>query len=301
MNVPDISRVGIVGSGTMGSRIAYRCMVSGLEIYLHDSQPDALLGAVERVRTWVQDATSDGRLAGQAVATVLSRLHPCETLRECVGDVDLVIEAVPEKVDLKRRVFSEIDRRAAPRALIATNSSSIPCSRIAGATQRPAQVFNINFSDPRHDNLVEVMKGAQTDDATIRAGMAFVKKLHMVPIVTWKEITGFTFNRIWRAIKREALHLVGDGYSDPEDIDRAWMLEYGTSYGPFGLMDKIGLDVIRDIELLYYRESGEERDRPPEFLDRMVAEGRLGVKTGRGFYIYPNPRYTQAGWLTKDI
>jgi 3-hydroxybutyryl-CoA dehydrogenase len=121
----------------------------------------------------------------------------------------------------------------------------------------------------------------------------------MVPIVTYKEIMGFSFNRVWRAIKREALHLVDAGFSDFEDLDRAWMLEFGTPYGPFGLMDMIGLDVVRDIEMQYYFESREERDRPPKLLDDLIANGRLGVKTGRGFYSYPNPNYKDPNWLHK--
>jgi 3-hydroxybutyryl-CoA dehydrogenase len=112
---------------------------------------------------------------------------------------------------------------------------------------------------------------------------------------------GFTFNRIWRAIKREALHLVDDGYGDFEDIDRAWILLFGTPLGPFGLMDQIGLDVVQDIEKQYFLSSGDERDKPPDFLRDFIAQGRIGVKSGRGFYTYPNPEYKQAGWLRKEL
>jgi 3-hydroxybutyryl-CoA dehydrogenase len=122
----------------------------------------------------------------------------------------------------------------------------------------------------------------------------------MVPIVTEKEIMGFSFNRTWRAIKREVLHLVGGGYSNFEDIDRAWIMLFGTKWGPFGLMDDIGLDVIRDIENQYYEDSGEERDKPPQFLEDMIGRGRLGSKSGRGFYRHPNPEYLDEGWLTKE-
>jgi 3-hydroxybutyryl-CoA dehydrogenase len=111
---------------------------------------------------------------------------------------------------------------------------------------------------------------------------------------------GYALNRTWRAVKRETLHLVAEGYVDFEDLDRGWMLNFGSPWGPCGLMDIVGLDVIRDIEMQYYLDSGDELDRPPAFLDAWVAEGRLGVKSGQGFYNYPNPEYERPGWLHKQ-
>jgi 3-hydroxybutyryl-CoA dehydrogenase len=297
----EISKIGIVGAGTMGTRIAFRCAASDLETRLFDGYPAALDKATERLSGWLSQRVGDGRLSLAQAQAIRGRLRPCRSLQECVADADLVIETVPEILELKRQVLAEVDELAQADTLIATNSSSIPCSRLADATARPDKVFNINFSDPTHDELVELMKGPQTSLSTMAAGEAFVRSLGMVPIVTWKEIMGFTFNRIWRAIKRETLHLVAEGYSDFEDIDRAWMLEFGTPWGPCGLMDKIGLDVIRDVERQYYLESGDERDRPPPFLEEWVSSGHLGVKTGRGFYTYPDPAYEQAGWLRKQL
>jgi 3-hydroxybutyryl-CoA dehydrogenase len=292
--------VAIVGAGTMGSRIAYRSAVSGLETYLYDAFPDALSRAMESVQKWLNDRVSRGELTKAAAGSAWTRIHRCDSLQECVADVGLVIETIPESVELKRKVFAQIDGLAPPEAVIATNSSSLPCSRVADATKRPEKVFNINFSDPRVDDLVEVMKGAQTSEHTLATGVAFVRALGMVPIVTYKEIMGFSFNRVWRAVKREMLHLVANGYSSFEDLDRAWMLEFNMPYGPFGLMDRIGLDVIRDIEMQYYLDSGEERDKPPEMLEDMVAQGHLGVKSGRGFYTYPSPAFEQPGWLRRE-
>jgi 3-hydroxybutyryl-CoA dehydrogenase len=300
MSGTAIKSVGVVGAGTMGSRIAYRSAVSGLETYLHDAFPEALDRAMAALQMWLNDRVSRGELTTAGAGSAWSRIHRCENLEECVADVDLVIETIPENVELKREVFAQIDRLAPPHVLIATNSSSLPCSRLADATQRPEKVFNVNFSDPRVDDLVEVMKGAQTSEETLATGVTFVRTLGMVPIVTYKEIMGFSFNRVWRAIKRETLHLVADGYSDFEDLDRAWMLEFHVPYGPFGYMDRIGLDVIRDVEMQYYLDSGDERDKPPQMLEEMVAQGHLGVKSGRGFYTYPNPAYEQANWLRKE-
>jgi 3-hydroxybutyryl-CoA dehydrogenase len=300
MSGKTITRVGIVGAGTMGCRIACRSAVSGLETYVYDAYPEALDRSMGALQEWLREQVSRGELTEEEAECARSRVHPCESLEGCAADVELVVETVPENIELKREVFAEIDALAPSEVLIATNSSSLPCSWLANATQRPDQVFNVNFSDPRIDDLVEVMKGVQTSEETLAAGVAFVRALGMVPIVTYKEIMGFSFNRVWRAIKRETLHLVADGYSTFEDLDRAWMLEFHMPYGPFGLMDRIGLDVVRDIEKQYYLESGEERDKPPQMLEEMVAQGYLGVKSGRGFYTYPNPAYEQPGWLRKE-
>ena len=300
MTATAISRLGIVGAGTMGTRIAFRCAVSGVESFLYDKYPDVLERSLHTIEGWLAQRVKSGVLGPDEAQAALSRVHACETLAQCVADVPLVIENVPEDLKLKREVFAEIDKVAPPQTLIASNSSSLPCSRIADATGRPDKIFNVNFADPTQDNHVEVMKGATASGETLAAGVAFLRSLGMVPIVTCKEIMGFSFNRVWRAVKRETLHLVDQGYCTHEDLDRAWMMNFEMPYGPFGLMDKIGLDVIRDIEMQYYLDSGDERDKPPQMLEEMVAGGHLGVKSGRGFYTYPNPAYENPGWLCKE-
>lgn len=287
----EITSVGIVGAGTMGSRIACQCVLCGKEVYLFDTSSQALERALEQNRTWLAERT-DAVQAKKA----LSRLHPCDSLAECVANVELVLENVPENLEIKRRVFAEIDRLAPPHVLIGTNSSSIPPSRIASATNRPDKFYNANFSAP----AVEVMGHAGTSEETLAAVEAFLFSIEMVPLRVKREIMGYAFNRTWRAVKRETLHLVAGGYADFEDLDRAWMLNFGSPRGPFGLMDEIGLDVVRDIEMQYYLDSGNEGDKPPAFLDEMIAQGRLGVKSRQGFYSYPDPEYKRSGWLRKE-
>ena len=299
MKIPRIGRVAIVGAGTMGPKIAYRCVVHGIECRLYDQSAQALAKAMDQIEQWLKEGLEQGRLTPDKAREARTNLEPAPTLAQCVARADLVIETVPENIELKRRVFSEIDGLAPQEALIATNSSSLPCSRMAEATTRPEKVLNINFADPVHDFEVEIMKGSQTADQTLVAVERFCRAMEMVPIVTMKEIMGFSFNRIWRAVKRESLHLVDQGFSRFEEIDRAWILVFGTDFGPFGLMDMVGLDVVRDIEEQYYLDSGQERDRPPKLLDRMIAQGRLGVKSGQGFYSYPDPDYRNPAWLHK--
>jgi 3-hydroxybutyryl-CoA dehydrogenase len=301
MNRTTIRTVGIVGAGTMGSRIAFRCALQSITVLLYDTAVQSLERAQQMHTKWLDERISDGRLSKQAAREIAERVRTSTSLPDCVSAVDLVIETVPERINLKRQVFTQIDRFAHESTLVATNSSSIPCSKLSEVTGRAGKIFNINFSDPSddQDKLVELMRGTNTSIETIRAAEDFVRSLNMVPVVTKKEIMGFSFNRIWRAVKREALHLVNDGYTDFEDIDRAWMLEFHTPYGPFGLMDKVGLDVIHDIEMSYYLESGNDTDRPPAMLREMVENGFVGVKSGRGFYNYPNPAYLQTDWLYK--
>lgn len=167
---------------------------------------------------------------------------------------------------------------------------------IVGAIKRPEKFFNANFSPP----VVEVMGHAGTSEETLVTMESFLSSIGIVPLRIQKEIMRYALNRTWRAIKREALHLLAGGYIHFEDFDRGWILDFGTKKGPFGMMDAIGLDVVRDIELQYYKVSGDELDRPPDFLEMMITNGRLGVKSGCGFYSYPGPVYEQPGWLRKE-
>jgi 3-hydroxybutyryl-CoA dehydrogenase len=300
--IPQIRRVALIGAGNQGPKIAFRAAVSGLSASLFDIVPENLAKAVGLIDEWFGHHLAEGHLTGDQAKEARTRIQTAGPLDQAVAGADLVIETVPEKLDLKKAVFRDLDRVAAPGTLLATNSSSLPSSRLAAELRDPSRLFNINFSNPQHpeDRLVELMKGPHTAPETILAGDRFVRSLGMVPIVTLKEIMGFSFNRTWRAVKKEVLHLVDLGFVSPEDLDRAWLMDFGSPWGPFGLMDIIGLDTVRDIEQQYFLESGDESDRPPRLLDDMIADGRLGVKTGRGFYRYPDPDYKNPAWLRKE-
>jgi 3-hydroxybutyryl-CoA dehydrogenase len=291
-----ISRVAIVGAGTMGRRIAFQCARAGMPCSIHDLDAGALEAARAQIGGWLA-----AKLPPGTAAAAVASIEFCGDLRRSLEGADLVIENVPESLELKRRVFTELDRLAPESAVLATNSSSLPASRIANVTGHPQRVVNVNFGNPPEDELlVELMAAEGVPRQVLELVESFLSRIGTVPIVSRREIMGFSFNRVWRAIKRENLHLVGDRVSHFEDLDRAWILTFGTRRGPFGMMDVIGLDVILDIEHQYFADSGEERDQPPEFLERMVAAGRLGVKAGRGFYHYPNPEFETQGWLRKE-
>lgn len=292
----DIERVAIIGSGVMGTKVAWACAASGLKTKLHDRSSGQLDAAMTRLAAWF----SDPDISGEDGAEQSRNLRPCERLDDALADVDLVFENVPEDLDLKRAVHAEIGRLLPPRTLMGSNASSLTCSPLAEASGRPDRFFNMNFTDPRQHGLVELMPCPQTAPATVAAAKGWARRLGMVPVVTRKEIMGYAFNRIWRAIKKESLFLADQGYADIGDIDRAFMLTFGTPCGPFGLMDQVGLSSIQKVEQQYYEASGDESDRPPKILNELVAAGALGENAGRGFYTYPDPDYARPGWLTKE-
>ncbi|MBN1316947.1 MAG: 3-hydroxyacyl-CoA dehydrogenase family protein [Anaerolineales bacterium] len=298
MDTCQISHIGIIGAGNQGAQIALRCILGNYQTHLYDISDKQIQEAVSRIRIWLQE-THDFSEA-EIDNLLRQRLQIFGNMDECVRETGLIIEAVPEILDLKQMIWKNLDVLAPAETMLASNSSSLPSSRIGKNVMRKEKTFNLNFGHPASQNHVEVMWNAYTSQDTKDAALAFLTSMGFVPLVTKKEIMGFSINRTWRAIKKEVLFLVDQGYADFEDIDRGFILELGVHKGPFQLMDEIGLDVVRDIELAYYAESGDESDLPPRILNERVVRGHLGVKTGEGFYRYPNPAYEQPGWLKKQ-
>jgi len=294
------THVTIVGAGVQGSMLAYRCAVNGKRVAVFDLDRAALDRAHEKIDRWLAEFLAAGRLSEVRAQQAAAGLTYCDDLADALAGAELVIENVPERIELKQAVWEGIDALAPPGALLTTNSSSLRASEIGERVARKQLTFNVNFMTPTEDDLVEVMWNAQTSEAAKAAALAFLESIGCIPTVTHREIKGFSLNRVWRAMKKECLKLWAEGYIEPGDLDRAFMLEWGTGIGPFGLMDKVGLDVVRDIELSYYRESGDATDLPPQALEDKVAAGELGEKTGRGFYAYPHPAYERPGWLRRE-
>jgi 3-hydroxybutyryl-CoA dehydrogenase len=287
------ARIAIIGTGTMGREVAWACAFHHLDTFIYDESPAQLKSAVQQVQIWLNERCSNSAEAASAFA----RIHSCESLAQALATADLAFENVPEVLELKRAVHAAIDRMLPKQSLQGSNASALTCSSIAAATGRPERFFNMNFSFPRFQGYVELMPNPQTSAETLRAAKAWARQLNMVPIVTRKEIMGYSMNRVWRAIKKEALFLADRGYSTAEDIDRAFMLFFGIKWGPFGMMDRIGLDSVLRVEERYHEASGEESDRPPSILRELVKQGAVGEKSGRGFYNWPNPAYQQLDWL----
>lgn len=301
MSTSPFASIAVVGAGTMGAQIALQCALHNYPVRLYSRSTGTLQRAA---RSHAQEL--DQRVAKQGITAeekerILRRIQYTTELQQALAAADLVIENAPENLEIKRALFAQFDSLCAPRAVLATNSSSIRIAALEDATQRPELVLNMHFYLPVWQRpMVELMGGTATTKETMARARRFVRALGLTPLAVRKESTGFVFNRVWRAIKKECLHLVDDGVASCEDVDRAWMIAVGTPAGPFALMDMVGLDVVRDIELIYYRESGDEADAPPQLLLDKIARGELGVKSGKGFYTYPHPAFQNPGWLKGD-
>ncbi|MCC6791084.1 MAG: 3-hydroxyacyl-CoA dehydrogenase family protein [Thermomicrobiales bacterium] len=292
-----INSVAIVGSGTMGAQIGSLAAFAGHVVRIHDASLEALRKATGRIEQEILPAIAQaGFLPGDSEAA-RDRLSFVETLDEAVTGVDLVIEAVKEDLDVKRGVFAELSRLA-PDAILATNSSSIPSSPLADVVTRPERLLNLHFFAPIWvRTMLELMSCGLTSDETLARADAFGRSLGLVTATVRGESKGFIINRIWRAVKRESLRVIDEGVAEPEDVDRLWMLFFQTKYAPFGIMDMVGLDVVRDIEWSYQRESLDPTDVPSPRLREMIEAGKLGETSGEGFYHHPNPAYLQTDFL----
>ncbi|GAH67847.1 unnamed protein product, partial [marine sediment metagenome] len=250
-----------------GTQIAILAASFDYEVSAYDTDEGSFTRGLQKVKNSMKSAGRKSAFPTEDVDKVANTVRFCKDFAEALRDADLVIEAVPEDLELKRKVFERLDVLAPREAILATNSSSIPISRIESATNRPEQCLNTHFYYPAiGHNMVDVMGGTKTTPEVIETAIAWVRSLGLVPLTVKKEILGFCFNRVWRAIKREALYMWGEGFVDFRDIDRGWMIFTGMTQGPFGLMDNVGLDVVYDIEMVYYNESKDPKDHPPEAL-----------------------------------
>jgi 3-hydroxybutyryl-CoA dehydrogenase len=270
----DIKNISIIGIGNLGKQIAEWSALYDYRVSIFDTKQEGLKEFIENALKNAQEKNASGEIIKY------------NSIKEAVKNADLIIEAVPEKLELKKEIFSQIDKAAPSHAIIATNSSSIPVSRVENAVKRKDKVLNIHFYKLPDFPMADISRGTETSDDTFNTGKKWLESIDVTPLVLKKECLGFVFNRVWRAIKKEALKIWSGGYADLEDVDKAWKIFTGMTVGPFGLMDIVGLDVVYDIEIMYYKESGDPDDKSPDMLKEMVDKGYLGVKTGRGFYNY---------------
>ncbi len=269
----NIKIVAVIGIGFLGYQIASQNAQYDYTVRIYDVRAETLEKLAKKFerKKKLKEATGE-----------ISYHH---TISEAVADADLIIEAVPENLELKKDIFSQIDKAAPPHAIIATNSSSIPVSRIEDAVKRKDKVLNLHFYHQAVP-MVDIMRGTQTSEETFETGKKYIESIQFTPLVVKKECLGFVFNRIWHATKKEALNSWAKGYADIESIDSSWKIFTGMNLGLFELMDNIGLDVVYAVEMTYYKESGDERDKPPQALKDMIDRGELGAKTKKGFYSY---------------
>lgn len=277
----------VIGSGTMGSGIAQVCAQAGISVFLYDVDGANLEKAFKNIEWSVGKLAEKGKLE-EDKDVVMGRIQTCRDMQAAAA-VDLVIEAVFENMDLKKSVFSQADRLCHAEAVIASNTSAIPITELAAATQRPEKVIGLHFFNPVPlMQVVEVVRGAVTTDATMDRGKAFVMQIKKEPIMVNRDVAGFVINRINYPASIEAMRLVEQGVASVEDIDKGLRLGAGRKMGIFEIGDMVGLDVTYGGLMAMYNETGDPRWFPPLLLRRKVKAGHLGRKAGKGWYEY-NP------------
>ncbi len=280
-----IGTVGVVGCGLMGAGIAQVCAQKGCAVIVRDLDVRLLEAGIGRIRAFLAEGIKRGKVSQEERDRTLAAIRGTTSLGD-LGDCDLVVEAVVERLEEKKRVFTELDRICRPDAILASNTSSISIAAIAAATGRPERCLGLHFMNPVPlMKLVEIVRPKATSDEVYAAARAFVESLGKTA-VTVKDSPGFIVNLLLMPYVCDAVRAVERGLASPEDVDTAMKLGCGMPMGPIELADHIGLDTTLSIVEVLHEGFRDDRYAAPELLRRKVAEGRLGRKTGSGFYTY---------------
>jgi 3-hydroxybutyryl-CoA dehydrogenase len=283
----EIQKIAIIGAGNMGHQIAICAALSGFQVRCTDTNSDILAKAITFADNYLKERVIKGKLSEEAANQARSAIAFTSNIEEAVADADLVIEAIIEKLDIKRKLFADLDKLCPAHTILATNSSYIVSSKIADATNRPDKVCNMHFFNPALVmKLVEVVKGPHVSDETVERVMEVAKKMSKTPVLLHKEIYGFLVNRFLQATRQEALKLLDMGVASYEDIDIAVKNGLGYPMGPFQLLDLTGVDLAYHVGMEKYAESGNPADRPSPTIVEKFTKGEFGKKVGKGFYDY---------------
>jgi 3-hydroxybutyryl-CoA dehydrogenase len=285
MDASEVRTVGVVGSGIMGSGIAEVAARAGADVVVVERDDQLLERGRARIESSLAKAVERGKLPAEERDAVLARVRGATDLSELAG-ADLVIEAATEDIDAKLAVFRRLDEITRPEVVLASNTSSLPIGSLAEVTKRPAQVVGMHFFNPAPVMaLVELIASEQTSEETLALVDAFARRIGKTTVRS-KDRAGFIVNRLLIPYLNSAVRLLDDGIATREDIDTAIELGLRHPMGPLRLIDEIGLDTTMHVGNVLFEAFGEPTDAPPDLLKRMVAEGRLGRKSGRGFYDY---------------
>jgi 3-hydroxybutyryl-CoA dehydrogenase len=280
----NISIVGVIGSGQMGSGIAQVSAMTGLKTLVWDLNQDNLAKAIKSISGFLDKMAEKGKITPAQAESAKANLIPVKTIKE-MADCDLVVEAATENFDIKAKIFAELDSVVKPSGLLTSNTSSISITKIAATTKRPSQVMGMHFMNPVPlMKLVELIRGIQTSDATFKAVQDMVQKMGKSGVEA-KDSPGFTVNRILMPMINEAIFLLQEG-TKPKDIDDGMQMGTNQPMGPLALADLIGLDTCLFIMQVMHRELGEDKYRPCPLLVKYVEAGWFGRKSKRGFYTY---------------
>jgi 3-hydroxybutyryl-CoA dehydrogenase len=281
----SIKTVGVVGAGTMGHGIAHTFLRHGYGVFLHDTSPEFLQAGVGKIHKGLERDVEKGRLSTDQKGQAVARLKPTTNLAAFAG-IDFVIEAVTENFEVKASVFRALDEACGPDSIFASNTSSISITKLAAVTRRPAQCVGLHFFNPVPVmKLVEVVAGLRTSPATMEAAVALATTVGKTPVRV-NDYPGFVSNRVLMPMINEAVYCVMEGVAEPKAVDDVMKLGMNHPMGPLELADFIGLDVCLDILKVLHDGFHDSKYRPCPLLEKTVAAGWLGRKTGRGFYEY---------------
>ena len=285
LKIMEIKTVAVLGAGLMGHGITQvAAQTAKYEVYMRDIKQEFIDNGMKMIKDSLQRFVKKGEMTEAQMNEVLSRIHPTLDLKEALSNADLVIEAVTENPDLKKKVLAEADSLAKPDAIIASNTSSISISELASATKRPEKFAGMHFfNPPQLMKLIEIVRGAKTSDETLNTIVEVTKKMGKEPVVVNKDVAGFVVNRILIPALNEAVNLVNEDVATPEDIDKAIKLGLNWPMGPLTLLDYVGLDTTLAITEVMVKEVDPKYQASP-LLRQMVRAGLWGRKTGKGFY-----------------
>jgi 3-hydroxybutyryl-CoA dehydrogenase len=287
MKLEDVKNICVVGAGNMGHQISLHCALYGYKTKCTDVVPAMLEKADKFVDSYLSGRVGKGKLTKEQAETARANISFTGDLKEACQDADVIIEAATEKLDLKRKIFADLDKFSPAHAILATNSSFLVSSLIADATKRPDKVLNTHFFNPALVmKLVEVVKGPHVSQESADIAMALCKKLDKIPVLVNKEVDGFLLNRIFRVIAKEALWMLEMGVASAEDIDKACVYGAGHPMGPFRLMDLTGIDLSYIINMENFRKTGDFSQLPPPSIVEHYVKGEFGEKSGKGWYDY---------------
>ena len=279
-----ISRVAVIGAGTMGHGIAQVAAAAGCEVMLLDSSAEFAERGLARIRGNLDEGVQRGKVTTADREQILAGIRAAVFIAEELEDRDLVVEAIPEKLALKVQLFGDLEQHVAASCILASNTSSLSISEMQHGLRHRERMLGLHFFNPVHINkLVEVVRGAATSDAVLDVATDFVTRIGKDPVIV-KDSPGFATSRLGVLLGLEAMRMLEEGVASAQDIDKALELGYRHPMGPLKLTDLVGLDVRLDIARYLHEKLGAEQFRPPRILEQMVASGKLGKKSGEGFY-----------------
>jgi len=282
----------------MGQQIGFQCALSGYDVVLYDVEQGILDNAVDRIGRLTKSFISNGRLTQESAEDVMKKIRTTIDAEDAGKNADFVSESVPEDPDLKGRVFAQFNEICPAHTIFTTNTSSLIPSMFAEATGRPDRFAAFHFHDVRFNNIVDIMPHSGTSDETVSLIKAFADRIGQVAIVLQKENFGYVFNAMLMELMKSAQSLAANDVASVEDIDRAWMGVMHTLVGPFGIMDSVGLDTVWKVTDYWANILKDPQAvANAAFMKKYVDAGNVGVKTGKGFYSYPDPAFGEPGFI----